>query len=437
MGGTPHILIVGAGYGGMHTALRLGRLLRPGEATVTVADPRSYMTYQPLLAEAAAGSLEPRHVVVPLRGVLRRAQVVKAAVISVDHARRVAYLGSGDGRGTPLSYDMLVLAPGSISRVLPIPGLAESGIGFKTIGEAIHLRNRVLARLDAAASAPPGQARRAALTFVFVGGGYAGVEALAELEDMARDACARYPEISRSEMRWVLVEAAGQILPEVGEAMGGYTVRLLRRRGIEVRLRTRLLSAAGGHVVLDDGEEFDAGTIVWTAGVAPSPVVKQAGLPTDTSGRVTVNEFLAVEGTDGAWALGDCAAVPDLAKGNGALCAPSAQHAYRQAQRLAGNIAAVLRGGTPAPYRHASAGSVASLGLYQGVAQVYGVRMRGFPAWLTHRTYHLLKLPTMNRRLRVVSDWTLALLFRREIVSLDVLEHPREDFRAALRAGAR
>lgn len=150
-----------------------------------------------------------------------------------------------------------------------------------------------------------------------------------------------------------------------------------------------------------------------------------------------MNEFLAVEGTDGAWALGDCAAVPDLAKGNGALCAASAQHAYRQAQRLAGNIAAVLRGGTPAPYRHASAGSVASLGLYQGVAQVYGVRMRGFPAWLTHRTYHLLKLPTMNRRLRVVSDWTLALLFRREIVSLDVLEHPREDFRAALRAGAR
>jgi NADH dehydrogenase len=219
------------------------------------------------------------------------------------------------------------------------------------------------------------------------------------LEDMARDACARYPEISRGEMRWVLVEAAGQILPEVGEAMGGYTARLLRRRGIEVRLRTRLLSAAGGHVVLDDGEEFDAGTIVWTADVAPSPVVKQAGLPTDTSGRVTVNEFLAVEGTDGAWALGDCAAVPDLAKGLGALCAPSAQHAYRQARRLAGNIAAVLRGGTPAPYRHASAGSVASLGLYQGVAQVYGVRMRGFPAWLTHRTY-LLKLPTVNRRLR-------------------------------------
>jgi NADH:ubiquinone reductase (H+-translocating) len=172
---------------------------------------------------------------------------------------------------------------------------------------------------------------------------------------------------------------------------------------------------------------------VWTAGVAPSPLARQAGLPTDASGRVVVSEFLAVEGTGGAWALGDCAAVPDLAAGGGALCAPTAQHAYRQARRLAGNITAVLRGGTPRPYWHASAGSVASLGLYRGVAEVYGLRIRGFPAWMTHRTYHLLKLPTMNRRLRVVSDWTLALLFRREVVSLDVLEHPRQDFQAALR----
>ena len=274
MGGTPHILIVGAGYGGMHTALHLGRLLRTGEATVTVADPRSYMTYQPLLAEAAAGSLEPRHVVVPLRGVLRRAQVVKAAVISVDHARRVAYLGSGDGGGTPLSYDMLVLAPGSISRVLPIPGLAESGIGFKTIGEAIHLRNRVLARLDAAASAPPGQARRAALTFVFVGGGYAGVEALAELEDMARDACARYPEISRSEMRWVLVEAAARSCPRSVRPWAA------TRSGCCAAAESRSGSAPAccprraGTWSSTTAKSSTPGRSSRTAGVAPSPVVK-------------------------------------------------------------------------------------------------------------------------------------------------------------------
>ena len=433
MDGGPRILIAGGGYGGMHTALRLERLLRPGEATVMIADPRAYMTYQPLLAEAAAGNLEPRHVVVPLRAVLRRTQVIKAAVSSVDHPRRIAHLTTGGGDDRPVGYDMLVLAPGSISRALPIPGLAETGIGFKTIGEAIHLRNHVLEQLDAAASASSADARRAALTFVFAGGGYAGVEALAELQDMAFDACARYPEISHREMRWILVEAADRILPEVSRAMADYTAALLRRRHIEVRLRTRLTSAEDGRIRLDDGEEFGAGTLVWTAGVAPSPLASRAGLPTDARGRVIVSEFLAVQGTDDAWALGDCAAVPDLAAGGGALCAPTAQHAWRQARRLAGNIAAVLLGGTPRPYRHASAGSVASLGLYRGVAEVYGLRMRGFPAWMIHRTYHLLRLPTMNRRLRVVADWTLALLFPREVVSLDVLEHPRQDFQAALR----
>jgi len=403
MGSRPRILIVGGGYGGMHTALRLERLLRQGEATVMVADPRSYMTYQPLLAEAAAGNLEPRHVVVPLRAVLRRTQVIKAAVSSIDHPRRVACLTTSDGGETPVGYDMLVLAPGSVSRVLPIPGLAEIGIGFKTIGEAIHLRNHVLGRLDAAAAASSVEARRAALTFVFTGGGYAGVEALAELQDMAFDASARYPELSHREMRWVLVEAADRILPEVSPTMADYTAALLRRRHIEIRLRTRLASAEGGRIRLDDGEEFPAGTLVWTAGVAPSPLARQAGLPTDAAGRVIVSEFLAAEGADGVWALGDCAAVPDLAAGGGALCAPTAQHAYRQARRVAGNITAVLRGGAPRTYRHASAGSVASLGLYRGVAEIYGLRMRGFPAWIVHRTYHLLKHdePAATRGLRL------------------------------------
>lgn len=434
MSSGPRILIVGGGYGGMHTALRLERLLRPGEATVTIADPRSYMTYQPLLAEAAAGNLEPRHVVVPLRSALHRTQVIKAAVNSVDHARRVAHLAADDGAETAVGYDLLVLAPGSVSRLLPVPGLAEAGIGFKTVGEAIHLRNHVLGRLDAAAAAS-GDARRAALTFVFVGGGYAGVEALAELQDMAFDACTRYPEISRRDMRWILVEAANRILPEVSPAMAGYTTALLRSRHIEVRLDTRLISAEAGRILLDDGEEFSAGTLVWTAGAAPSPLTSRLdGLPTDASRRVIVDDFLAVQGADGAWALGDCAAVPYLAAGTaaGKICAPTAQHAYRQASRLAGNITAVLRGREPRPYWHASAGSVASLGLYQGVAEVYGLRVQGFPAWMTHRTYHLLRLPTLNRRLHVVSDWTLALLFPREIVSLDVLEHPRQDFQAAL-----
>jgi len=439
MAEAPRILIVGGGCAGMHVALRLQRRLRRGEAEVTVVDPRSYLTYQPLLAEAAAGSLEPRHVVVPLRQALPRTRVVTRAVASIDHSRRVAVLepccpqtaDAADGTAVQLEYDVLVLAPGSVSRVLPVPGLAESGVGFKTVGEAIHLRNHVLAQLDAAAALPPGPARRAALTFVFVGGGYAGVEALAELADMARAACTRYPEIDPAALRWVLVEAADRILPEVGERMGRYTVQRLRARGIEVRLRTRLVCAHDGHLVFDDGEELDARTLVWTAGVAPHPLVKQTGLPLDERGRVRATEFLTVVGTPDAWTLGDAAAVPDLTRGDGALCAPSAQHAVRQARVLADNVVATLRGRELHVYRHAHAGSVASLGLYRGVAQIYGVRMHGPLAWFVHRTYHLAKLPTLNRRLRVLADWTLALLFPREIVSLGALEHTRADFEAA------
>lgn len=428
---TPRILIVGAGQAGMHVAARLRHRVRAGEATITVVDPHSYLTYQPLLAEAAAGNLEPRHVVVPLRQVLPGIDVITGTVVSIDHARRAAYLATANGEPRPLAYDMLVLAPGSVTRVLPVPGLAEHGIGFKTVGEAIHLRNHVLAELDTAASATSDTDRDAALTFVFVGGGYAGVEALAELQDMAHDACRHYyPGIDPRQVRWVLVEATGRILPEVSDRMGRYTVDLLRRRGIEVRLDTRLTSAVGGHVVLDDGSEFDAGTLVWTAGVAPHPLLKQTDLPRDERGRVVTTEYLSVMDTPDAWALGDCAAVPDLATGG--VCPPSAQHAVRQARVLADNLVAGLRGHAPKVYRHASAGSVASLGLYQGVAQIYRLRLHGFPAWLAHRTYHLLALPTWNRRLRVVADWTLALPFPREIVSLDALEHSRDDFTAAV-----
>lgn len=307
----PRVLIVGGGQAGMHVAARLRRRLRPGEATVTVVDPHSYLTYQPLLAEAAAGSLEPRHVVVPLRQVLPGVEVITRPVVSIDHSRRTAYLASDAREPQPLEYDLLVLAAGSVTRVLPVPGLAERGIGFKTVVEAIHLRNHVLAQLDAAVSATSAAGRDAALTFVFVGGGYAGVEALAELQDMAHDACRRYPGIDRACLRWVLVEAAGRILPEVGDRMGCYTVELLRRRGIDVRLNTRLTSAVHGQVVLDDGSEFDAGTLVWTAGVAPHPLLKQTDLPLDERGRVVTTEYLSVVDIPDVWALGDCAAVPD------------------------------------------------------------------------------------------------------------------------------
>jgi NADH dehydrogenase len=435
-----HVLIVGGGYVGMYTALRLRRKMRrqirDGELEITLVAPQSYMTYQPFLPEAAAGNLEPRHVVVSLRRVLPGVKILNGRVTDIDHAGRratVQVVESGDAEPKEtqtISYDLLVFCPGSISRTLPIPGLAENGIGFKTVAEAIFLRNHVLRQLDIAASTADPATRKQALTFVFVGGGYAGVEALAELEDMARDACEYYPGLRAEEMRWMLVEASDHILPEVGADMGKWTVEALRRRGIDVRLETLLKSAEKRRIVLSDGEEFGAGTLVWTAGVKPNPLVKKTDLPLDDKGRVKATAELTVEGAGNAFTAGDIAAVPDLTK-PGEFCTPNAQHAVRQAKVLGDNVAAALRGGELKAYKHAYAGSVASLGLHKGVAQIYGVKLRGLPAWFMHRTYHLSRLPTLNRKARVTADWTLALFFKREVVSLGTLERPREEFELA------
>ena len=435
----PRVLIVGGGYVGMYTALRLQKKLRWSRVRITVVDPRSYMTYQPFLPEAAAGSLEPRHVVVPLRPVLKHCQVITGEVIDIRHADRVARIVPRVGDPYELHYDVLVVALGSIARTLPIPGLAEQGIGFKQVEEAIALRNHVLDRLDVAASTADEDVRRRALSFVVVGGGYAGVEALAELQDMAKDALRYYPYLQPHHMRWILVEATGRILPEVGPEMGIYTIDELRRHGIEVRLNTRLESCVDGHVVLADGTELDSDTLIWTAGVKAHPLLQRTDLPLDEKGRLKCRADLRVEGVDAAWGAGDCAAVPDLTSDvPGATTGPNAQHAVRQAKRLGDNIAAVLRGREPKNYEHKYVGSVASLGLHKGVAQVYGIKLKGFVAWFMHRTYHVSRMPTLNRKVRIVMDWTLALFFRREAVSLGRIHMPRDEFlRAADPGGAR
>ncbi len=306
----PRILIAGGGYVGMYTALTLQKRLRDGEAEVIVVDPRSYMTYQPFLPEAAAGNIEPRHVVVPLRRVLPKCDVITGRVTGIKHAERTAVIATDADNPYELTYDLLVIALGSIVRTLPIPGLAEFGIGFKQVEEAIALRNQVLEKLDRASSTTNQEIRRKALTFVFVGGGYAGVEALAELEDMARDATVYYPSIAPADLRWVLVEATGRILPEVGEDMGLYTVEELGKRGIEVLLDTRLDSCVDGHIELSDGQRFDAETLVWTAGVKANPLLGRTDLPLDDKGRITCRVDLTVNGAPGAWAAGDCAACP-------------------------------------------------------------------------------------------------------------------------------
>jgi NADH dehydrogenase len=427
------ILIVGGGYVGMYTALRLQRNLSASRAEITVVDPQPNMTYQPFLPEAAAGSVEPRHVVVPLRRVLRKCQVITGTVNRVEHARKVATVTPNEGTPYELGYDLLVMCPGSVSRLLPIPGLAEHGIGFKTIGEAIFLRNHVLSRLDLAVSTGDPKRRARALTFVFVGGGYAGVEAIAELQDMARYATRYYDGIEPDDMRWVLVEAATRIMPEVSIGLALYTVERLAERTIDVRLDTRLESAVDGHVKLSDGDEFDAETLVWTAGVRSHPMLANTDLPRDDKGRLPCNADLTVRGVDGVFSAGDCAAVPDLSRKDdpNALTSPSAQHSVRQAKVLAENVIATVKGSALRDYVHKYAGSVASLGLYRGVAEIYGIKLRGIVAWFMHRTYHVSRMPTFNRKVRVLTDWTTALFFRREVVSLGQLQAPRTEFEVA------
>jgi NADH:ubiquinone reductase (H+-translocating) len=427
------ILVIGAGHVGLYVALRLSAKLPAREAEVLVVDPQPHMTYQPFLPEAAAGNISPRHTVVPLRRELRRCVVLAGEVTKLEHARRTATVQPIIGPAREVTYDHVVVAPGSVSRTLPIPGLRENAVGFKTIGEAIYLRNKVLEQLDVAATTADPQTRARALTFVFVGGGYAGIEALAEMEDMARDALRYYPELRPDHMHWVLVEATQRILPEVDPDMGAYTVRQLLKRDLDIRLGTRLESCVDGVVRLSDGDSFAADTIVWTAGVKAHPMLEQTDLPRDDKGRLTCLATLQIVGPgerliEGAWSAGDCAAVPDLTKEPGALCGPSAQHAVRQARRLADNLVAVLRGQAPTPYRHKYAGSVASLGLYKGVAQVYGFKIKGWPAWFMHRSYHLSRIPSLNRKVRVVIDWTLALFLKREVVSLGELHDPRVSF---------
>ncbi|SFA91155.1 NADH dehydrogenase [Amycolatopsis marina] len=429
------IVVIGGGYVGMTAARRLRAALSPDEAKLIVIDPRSYMTYQPFLAEAAAGSVEPRHVVVPLREVLNGCQVMSGEVTGVESARRAVTLRVADGHIEQLSYDILVVAPGSVSKTLPIPGLTEHAVGFKTLEEAIYLRNHVLSRLDAAASTLDPDLRRTLLTFVFVGGGYAGVEAMAELEDLARQAARNYVGVSPDDMRWVLVEAADRIMPEVSLPLAHYTLDRLAERGFENYLGTTLKSCEDSHVVLGNGVEFDAGTIVWTAGVKPNPMLADTDLPLDERGRVRCTAALRVEGVPGVFAAGDCAAVPDLtSESPDAVCAPSAQHATRQAKQLVKNILAELRGGDQGNYRHSYAGSVASLGLYRGVAEIYGVKLRGAPAWALHRLYHLATMPTAHRKARIAADWLLSLPFGRQIVATGELHEPHKQF---ARAGKR
>ncbi|WP_010524437.1 NAD(P)/FAD-dependent oxidoreductase [Nesterenkonia sp. F] len=439
----PRTLIVGGGYVGLTVAQQLQKKVKEAGGVVTLVDPLPYMTYQPFLPEVVGGHIEARHAVVSHRKHLKDTEVVTGKVTGVDHEARTATVELDDGDTIELSYQDVVMAAGATTRTFPIEGLAEQGIGLKTIEEALTLRNQILDDIEAASTMTDEKAKARALTFTVVGGGFAGIECIAEIEDIVRAAVDANPRLSQSDVRIVLVEAMGRIMPEVSEDQAEGVVEHLRSRGIEVLLNTSLGSAVDGELQLIDMadkseiDRFESGTLVWTAGVAANAVAKSSGFPVDERGRLKGSPTLQIVDDEGraipgAWTAGDVAATPDLTgAGPGGFCVPNAQHALRQAKMLAKNLLAARAGESLTEYKHESLGAVAGLGLYKGVGNPLGVKLTGFPAWLAHRGYHGMAIPTVERKVRVASNWLNELLFGRDFTQLRDLETPRRQFEEA------
>ncbi|MFT4034321.1 MAG: NAD(P)/FAD-dependent oxidoreductase [Patulibacter sp.] len=424
-----NVVIAGGGFGGLHAAKRLARILPQHSARITLVNDTNFLTYTPLLPGAAAGTLEPRHVVVPLREALPdAAELLLATVTSAEPQRNIVTVHTTGGATKHLRYDQLIVALGSVSRTLPIPGLAEHAVGLKSLPEAIALRNRVLRNLELAEATDDPVERRAALTFVFVGAGYAGLEGLAELQDFASDVLDLYPRARVHGMRWILVEARDRVMPEVSPSLADFASRELKARGIELRTSTTLEEVTHATARLSDGEVVPTRTVVWTAGVKPHPVVAQLGLPLADNGRIAVDNRLAVAGHPGIWAIGDAANVPDPAAKGNRPAPPTAQHAIRQGRVVAGNVAAALGTGRERSFRYKTRGVVVDMGQRKAVADTMGIKWRGAPAWFIARSYHLSMMPGLGRRFRLLADWNVGLFFGRDTAELGQLgQVPRLD----------
>jgi NADH dehydrogenase len=417
-----NVVIAGGGFGGAAAARELERLLPRQSARLVLVNEANFMLYTPFLPEAAAGTLEPRHVVTPLREMLRRAYLRLGTIEGHDPEARTVELRTKDGSVEQLPYDQLLLALGSVSRVLPVPGLAEHAVGFKDLADAIWLRNHVVETLEEANATEDPARRDELLTYVFIGGGYAGLEALAELQDFAADAMESYPRARLHGMRWVLVEATDRVLPEIDAGLAEYALRELRGRGIDIRLVTTLEEVSADSARLSSGETLPTRTVVWTAGVTPHPSLRHLSVPLDERGRVPVDDHLRVQGMDSVWAIGDCAAAPDP---RGGTCPPTAQHAVRQGPVAARNIAAELGIGSPRPFEYRGNAAFVNLGRYKAVGKVGDRTLRGFPAWWMARTYHMSQIPGAARKARAVIDWTASLPFRRDISEVGSIGHPK------------
>ena len=428
------IVIVGGGYAGFYTAWGLEKKLRAEQAEIVMIDPRPYMTYQPFLPEVAAGSIEPRHAAVSQRAHLKRTRIITAAVTKVDHAAKTVTVEPRDGQPFVLSYDQVVVTAGAVTRTFPIPGLEHEAIGLKHVEEAAAVRDKILTAFDRAATLPAGPLRAKLLTVAVVGAGFSGVELFGELLSLATALLKSYPEIKFHELSFHLIDAMDRILPEVTRPRGQWVIRHLEERGAHIHLKAQLQSALGGHLVLSSGEEFEAHTVIWTAGNGATSVVgKNTDLPTTARGQITVRPDLRVVDGDtvveDAWAAGDDAAVPDLASPvPGAITVPNAQHAVRQGRRLAANIAAALNGRPTKDYKHASLGVIATLGYGKGIFEYKRIAITGVLGWIMHRGYHVLVVPSWERKVRVLLVWLTGFAFGRDIVSLEDVKHPRKAF---------
>ncbi|MBA2580276.1 MAG: NAD(P)/FAD-dependent oxidoreductase [Thermoleophilaceae bacterium] len=416
------VVIAGGGFGGFNAACRLERALPPNSARITLVNDVNFLLYSPLLPGAAGGSLEPRHVVVPLREELGQTDLRLGRVVGAAPERNCVSLRTHEGHDEELRYDHLIVALGSVARTLPVPGLAEHGVGFKTLSDAIALRNRLLNSLEAAETLESSQERAAYLTYVFVGGGYAGLEGLAELHDFCASIIDLYPRCRLEGTRWVLVEAKERVMLEVQPDLAEFATRELRSRGIEFRTETTVEEVTERSVRLSTGEQIPTRTLVWTAGVRPHPSVETLGLPL-VRGRISVDRYMQVEGHENVWAVGDAAAVPDPAK-KGQPCPPTAQHAIRQGRTVARNVAAALGSGRKRPFRYRTLGVFVDLGRHQAVASTLGIKWRGLPAWFLARTYHMAQMPGFKRKVRLAADWTVDSFFGRAAAELGQIGHP-------------
>jgi NADH:ubiquinone reductase (H+-translocating) len=417
-----NVVIIGGGFAGLYTALELEKLLkRERHITVTLLNSENFFLFTPMLPEAGASSIGTRHIVSPLRKLLRRTRFAEVAVESINlDSRIVSARHSLTGARLEFGYDHLVLALGGVTNHFGVTGAAEHSIPFKTLGDAIYVRNHTIDKLEEAAVEP--ERAEELLTFVTVGGGLTGVEVSGAINDFVRDAARYYPEIDPKQIRVMLIEAGPRLMPEMNEELAAFAEKIMRARGIDVRTQTSVIKVEQDGFELSTGERIRTGTLIWGAGVAPNPLIARLDVAKER-GRIRVNEYLEVEGRANVWALGDCAHIPDPRTGK--PHPPTAQHAVREGKTAARNIAASFQIGKRRPFDYKNMGQLAIVGERTGVADVMGYLFSGLFAWFLWRTYYLMRIPQLEKKIRVMLDWTLDLFFTRDIVQLAVTRERR------------